>query len=74
MVTPSTGQDVVGDSDWDLFEVVQAAPDGGIKDQFCVDQTNLVEPSESKEETGQYILFTFIWIRLNQSQLTLQLT
>ena len=51
-MTSSKGQEMVGDSDWDLFEVVQADADGGLKDQFCVDPTTLIEPSESKEETG----------------------
>ena len=51
-MTPSTGQDVVGDSDWDLFEVVNA-DDEGIKDQVCVDPPVQDDPqSESKEEEG----------------------
>ncbi len=56
-VTSSNGQEVVGDSDWDLFEVVNADGDGDeVKDQVCVDPATSNGPSESKEETGGYPL------------------
>ena len=51
MTSPS-GNDVMQDSDWDLFEDVNA-DDEGIKDQVCVDPPVQDDPqSESKEEEG----------------------
>ena len=54
LMTSSNGQEVVGDSGWDLFEVVNAEGSdvGGSPSQVCVDHEVDNGLSESKEESG----------------------
>jgi hypothetical protein len=51
-VTSSRGQEVVGDADWDLFEVVDADAPGD--EAVCVDQLADGGATESKEEAGSW--------------------